>query len=79
MHIVDTLLAEGQMVHVSLDWTQRFDFMQQHTGESAVRENKAYLFKRCTAYDVHGIPALCIQPLGLMHVSVIRKTAPACS
>lgn len=33
VHRVDTALAAGSLVEVTLDWARRFDFMQQHTGE----------------------------------------------
>ena len=32
-HLVDRALSEGEEVAVLLDWSRRFDFMQQHTGE----------------------------------------------
>jgi alanyl-tRNA synthetase len=32
-HVVDSALAEGTRVHGEIDWTRRFDHMQQHTGQ----------------------------------------------
>lgn len=33
VHFVEECLEEGAPVHVSLDWTRRFDHMQQHSGK----------------------------------------------
>jgi len=35
-HLLDTPLAVGEMVTGQIDWAQRFDFMQQHSGEHIV-------------------------------------------
>src|SRR2546421_7915370 len=32
-HVVDGELAAGDRVHGAIDWTRRFDHMQQHTGQ----------------------------------------------
>lgn len=33
LHVVDGPLAAGDAVHGAIDWTRRFDHMQQHTGQ----------------------------------------------
>lgn len=33
MHFIDEPLEEGATVDAQLDWTRRFDHMQQHSGE----------------------------------------------
>ena len=33
VHLIDAPITVGETVHVTLDWTRRFDYMQQHTGE----------------------------------------------
>ena len=33
VHVVDGPLEAGQRVHAAIDWTRRFDHMQQHTGQ----------------------------------------------
>ena len=33
IHVVSVPLAEGTRVHGDIDWTRRFDHMQQHTGQ----------------------------------------------
>ena len=32
-HVLDAPLAAGAEVHGAIDWTRRFDHMQQHTGQ----------------------------------------------
>jgi alanyl-tRNA synthetase len=32
-HVVSTPIAEGSRLHGEIDWTRRFDHMQQHTGQ----------------------------------------------
>lgn len=32
VHFVDEVLEDGSKVQVQLDWTRRFDHMQQHSG-----------------------------------------------
>ena len=36
VHYVEEPLEEGQEVHVEVDWSRRFDHMQQHSGEGHV-------------------------------------------
>lgn len=36
VHFVDEALEEGHTVQVELDWTRRFDHMQQHSGNYGV-------------------------------------------
>ena len=33
LHVVRTALSVGEAVHGDIDWTRRFDHMQQHTGQ----------------------------------------------
>src|SRR5688572_22208507 len=33
VHILASPLEEGAVVHGEIDWTRRFDHMQQHTGQ----------------------------------------------
>ncbi len=35
-HIIDKPLCEGKTVKGSIDWSRRFDFMQQHSGEHII-------------------------------------------
>lgn len=35
-HLLDTPFTTGETIHGEVDWTQRFDFMQQHSGEHIV-------------------------------------------
>ena len=40
-HVVDAQLKQGEPVHGSIDWSRRFDHMQQHAGEHMLA-NAAY-------------------------------------
>src|ERR1051325_8271085 len=55
-HVVEGTLSTGERVHGSIDWTRRFDHMQQHTGQhvlSAAIDRlfgvKTVSFPPCTA------------------------------
>lgn len=37
MHFLEGPVKEGEEVEVKVDWSRRFDHMQQHSGESMSR------------------------------------------
>ncbi len=48
VHVVDAPLAEGAGVHAAIDWTRRFDHMQQHTGQHVLSAALDRLFDNRT-------------------------------
>ena len=36
MHIADAPLEPGTLVDIQLDWSRRFDHMQQHSGQHLI-------------------------------------------
>ena len=36
VHFTDAPLAEGENVHMAVDWKRRFDHMQQHSGQHLI-------------------------------------------
>ncbi len=49
LHHTDKPLLEGRKYPVSIDWSRRFDFMQQHTGEHILSYAFYHLF------DIHNV------------------------
>jgi alanyl-tRNA synthetase len=48
-HVVDSdQIAAGQQVHGAIDWTRRFDHMQQHTGQHVLSAAADRLFRART-------------------------------
>ena len=39
VHITDSELTEGEEVKCNIDWTRRFDHMQQHSGTLTTSNN----------------------------------------
>lgn len=44
VHFTATPLAEGDSVHMSVDWKRRFDHMQQHSGQHLITAIADILF-----------------------------------
>jgi alanyl-tRNA synthetase len=47
-HVLDAPLAEGTRVDATVDWTRRFDHMQQHTGQHVLSAAFDHLFDNRT-------------------------------